>query len=157
MIGKSLTSPHLKFWNMPSGRTHDIITAATTPIVGVVTWQIADLKTGLILMFAYLFASLMFNGDLDTESRPIKRWWIFKWIWYPYKEMIPHRSIWSHGVIVGTLVRILYLAPLGVLIWGFFGFQPFDVNWYRVLLVLIGLELGNTVHTVSDKIGSLWT
>lgn len=139
---------------MPSGKTHDIITAATAPVVGGVAWQVGDLKTGLILIFAYIFASTMFNGDLDIASGPVRRWWIFRWIWYPYKEMIPHRSIWSHGIIIGTVIRILYLAPIGLLIWGFFGFQRFDVDWHTVLLVLIGLELGNTIHTISDAIGS---
>jgi uncharacterized metal-binding protein len=29
-------------------------------------------------------------------------------LWFPYAAAIPHRSRWSHGFVVGTLLRILY-------------------------------------------------
>lgn len=173
---------------MPSGRTHDIITAVTTPILGGVSYFITrDIKTVLILMSIYLFASLMFNGDLDTISKPYRRWFIFRWIWYPYRKMFEHRSIWTHGIIIGTVVRIIYFTIILSIVLittyyitdifvndikkiGFilktgkiFNLNSFEtilflrdlswssINWNIVIIVFLGLELGNTIHTLSDK------
>lgn len=140
---------------MPNGSTHDKITYITTPVVGLVSCLlITDIKSIAILTITYLFASLMFNGDLDTNSRPYNRWWIFKMIWIPYQLMFTHRSFFTHGLIIGTVVRILYL-----------GIIPFIIILFKVdlevitsidlsilVLIFIGLELGSAVHTISDKI-----
>lgn len=138
---------------MPSGRTHDIITATTTPVVGYVTYLItADIKTTTILTFAYVFASLMFNGDLDIESRPYYRWSIMRFIWLPYQKIFHHRSVFTHGLIIGTIIRILYLIPIPILILGLSGDlnMILNLNPQLILLVLIGLELGSAIHTISD-------
>ena len=146
---------------MPNGKQHDRITHITAPIIGVgVFGVLTNIKNGvdlmsaliltLILMSAYYFSSLMFNGDLDTNSRPYNRWWLFKMLWVPYQVMFKHRSFWTHGIIVGTVVRLLYLSPLIVLIFVTFNLS---INWFYIIPLLVGLELGNTVHTVSDAIG----
>lgn len=138
---------------MPSGRTHDIITATSTPIIGFLSYKITnDINASTILTLSYLFSSLMFNGDLDIDSRPLRRWSLFKWIWFPYKKYIPHRSIWSHGIIIGTVIRLLYLMPIFILLYIHLNLELSALNWYFIVIGLIGLELGNTVHTVSDQI-----
>ena len=138
---------------MPSGRTHDIITATSTPIIGFLSYKITnDINASTILTLSYLFSSLMFNGDLDIDSRPLKRWSLFKWIWFPYKKYIPHRSIWSHGIIIGTVIRLIYLMPIFILLYIHFNLELSALNWYFIIIGLIGLELGNTVHTISDQI-----
>lgn len=72
---------------MPNGRTHDIITFAVAPVVaGLSYWITEDIKTTSILMFTYFFAALMFNGDLDTNSRPYNRWWVLKNSIFIYKR-----------------------------------------------------------------------
>jgi uncharacterized metal-binding protein len=30
-------------------------------------------------------------------------------LWWPYAKLIPHRSFWSHGLLVGTAGRLLWL------------------------------------------------
>jgi uncharacterized metal-binding protein len=35
---------------------------------------------------------------------------VFRFIWWPYKVMFRHRSRWSHGIIFGTLIRVVYFA-----------------------------------------------
>lgn len=140
---------------MPNGRTHDIITFTVAPLVGGVSyWITKDTKISGIILSCYLFASLMFNGDLDTNSRPYNRWWLLKMIWIPYQLMFEHRSIFTHGIIIGTIVRILYLGLIPFLIILFKGelqmitAMPLNI----IILSLIGLELGSAVHTISDKI-----
>jgi uncharacterized metal-binding protein len=140
---------------MPNGKTHDRITFVTAPIIGGVSyWITKDVKITSIILSLYLFASLMFNGDLDTNSRPYNRWFIFKMIWIPYQLMFTHRSVFTHGLIIGTVVRLLYLSLIPIIILLFKGnlqiITSIDLN--ILLLTFIGLELGSAVHTISDKI-----
>lgn len=140
---------------MPNGKTHDTITVITAPVVAFVGYFItADIKTTLILMFTYLFASFMFNGDLDTNSRPYNRWWIFKMIWIPYQLMFDHRSVFTHGLIIGTIVRLLYLGIIPIIFLLIRGNIEIltSIHLSMWLLIFVGLELGSVVHTISDKI-----
>jgi uncharacterized metal-binding protein len=52
----------------------------------------------------------MFGPDLDIQSRQYTRWSIFRFIWLPYRTIFRHRSRWSHGIIFGTLIRVIYFA-----------------------------------------------
>jgi uncharacterized metal-binding protein len=95
---------------MPSGRTHDHITSVCAPVVlvgSLALWQRADVT--LTATFAFVAAGLMFGPDLDIYSNQVKRWGPLQIIWRPYQRMIPHRSVWSHGFLLGTAVRLLYL------------------------------------------------
>jgi uncharacterized metal-binding protein len=51
----------------------------------------------------------MFGPDLDIYSRQFQRWGWLRWIWLPYRKTLHHRSLWSHGFIVGTTLRVVYL------------------------------------------------
>lgn len=96
---------------MPSGRTHDSITLWTLPLVtsgAFVLTQSGNLT--LIVSGAFLVGGLMFGPDLDIYSQQYKRWGLLRWIWLPYRQSMRHRSFLSHGLIVGTIGRILYLA-----------------------------------------------
>ncbi len=140
---------------MPNGATHDLITVAVAPVVaGVSYFATKDVKTTLIITVCFLFASLMFNGDLDTNSRPYNRWFILKMIWVPYQLMFEHRSVFSHGLVIGTVIRVLYICIIPVMILWFKGnlglIRNIDLN--LLFLVFIGLESGAAVHTISDKI-----
>jgi uncharacterized metal-binding protein len=140
---------------MPNGKTHDIIAFVTTPIVvGIAYYVTTDIKSTTILMFTYLFASFMFNGDLDMNSRPYNRWWLLKMIWIPYQLLFYHRSVFTHGIVIGTVVRLLYLGIIPIIILTINGdliniISTLDVN--ITLTILLGLELGSIVHTISDK------
>lgn len=130
----------------------------------------------------------MFNGDLDIKSRPYNRWLLFKYIWLPYRKLFNHRSIWTHGIIIGTIVRIIYFVLIVSLLLGgtylildiiyndvnmiklgfkisrffnisvvntYYEYKDFgfsNINWGSVMFIFLGLELGNTIHTLSDKL-----
>jgi len=123
-------------------------------VAGISYYLIKDIKTAGIILGFYLFASLMFNGDLDTNSRPYNRWWLLKMIWIPYQLMFNHRSIFTHGLIIGTIIRIIYICLIPIIIIYFKG----DIETVKnldtslLLLVFIGLESGAAVHTIADKI-----
>lgn len=159
---------------MPSGQTHDRITLWSLPFVTGITYkqtQSSDLT--LIVAGAFLFSGLMFGPDLDLPSIQYKRWGLLRWIWLPYQKLIHHRSVFSHGIIIGTSLRLIYLASwLGVV--GIFALgvaQLAGVSGSRQLLVQVvtasinqyatewialylGLELGAISHSLSDWIGS---
>jgi uncharacterized metal-binding protein len=118
----------------------------------------------------FLVSGLIFGPDLDLYSFHYKRWGIFRYLWRPYQQAIKHRSIWSHGPIVGTIGRILYLGLwlglvgllwLGIsqLIWGqaYTGQQllgifkhSFDRDRAIYIALFCGLELGAMSHYLSD-------
>ena len=60
----------------------------------------------------------MFGPDLDTTSKQYSRWSAIRWIWVPYRTFFKHRSTFSHGIIFGALLRVIYF--LGVITLGAF-------------------------------------
>src|ERR687894_28659 len=96
---------------MPSGKTHDAITIILAAPTFVAAWGITgNLALALLATGAMLFGGLMFGPDLDIQSRQYTRWGIFRFLWLPYRGMFRHRSRWSHGIIFGTLIRVVYFA-----------------------------------------------
>lgn len=96
---------------MPSGRTHDSITLWSLPIVAATTFGLTQSgNLTLLVSGGFLFAGLMFGPDLDIYSQQYKRWGILRWIWLPYRRSMKHRSIFSHGVTIGTIGRVVYLG-----------------------------------------------
>ena len=45
----------------------------------------------------------------DVQSRQYTRWGVSA-SWWPYKVTFRHRSRWSHGIVFGTLIRVVYFA-----------------------------------------------
>ncbi|HLL72193.1 MAG TPA: metal-binding protein [Pyrinomonadaceae bacterium] len=163
---------------MPSGKTHDAITLLLTVPTFVAAWGV----TGSVLLAsvttcAMLFGGLMFGPDLDIQSRQYTRWGVFRFIWWPYKVMFRHRSRWSHGIIFGTLIRVVYFAfMLSVLALAAIYFRAFLIAhappdysellraWhaieagammpgtgrYAALAALAGLWWGAASHTLTD-------
>lgn len=94
---------------MPNANTHDTITFALVPftyLAAELYWH--DTLTSILATAAMLFAGLMFGPDLDLMSRPYRRWGPFRFLWKPYQMALPHRSKFSHGPILGTVIRLIY-------------------------------------------------
>ncbi|MBL1211598.1 metal-binding protein [Geminocystis sp. GBBB08] len=161
---------------MPSGKNHDRITWICLPIVSAIFLIFtARLDLTFFASIGFIFSALMFGPDLDIFSIQYQRWRFFKFLWLPYQKTFKHRSFFSHGFLIGTIIRVFYLsfillilAFLGVaitqLFWGFnWHWQKFMVNaytivknqyWREVLSLFIGLELGAMSHYVADNIDS---
>ncbi|ELR98429.1 metal-binding protein [Gloeocapsa sp. PCC 73106] len=157
---------------MPSGSTHDRITLWTVPWLVVLGWYLSkNGKLALLLTLGFLFSGLMFGPDLDIYSVQFKRWGKLRFLWLPYQKLIKHRSLLSHGPILGTMIRVIYLLTIitlvgimtvGIaqLIWGF------EWNWGQfrnylwelasksqrnsTIAFYLGLELGSFSHSLSD-------
>ncbi|MBD2124300.1 metal-binding protein [Trichocoleus sp. FACHB-262] len=162
---------------MPSGRTHDRITLWSLPLVAGLTYgRTQSSNLTLLVAGGFLFGGLMFGPDLDIYSRQYQRWGWLRWIWLPYRKMMRHRSFWSHGPVVGTALRLLYLATwlsalslVGVTIAAALGYAIPDwstathlaqqsVLQYspEVMALCLGLELGALSHSCSDWLSSTY-
>ncbi|MBA3632588.1 MAG: metal-binding protein [Acidobacteria bacterium] len=166
---------------MPSGKTHDAITFFMTAPTFAAAWQITQsVPTASIVTAAFLFGGLMFGPDLDTHSKQYTRWSVFRCLWYPYQAFFKHRSRWSHGLIFGTFLRVVYfigvltlLSFLIVFVMAFYSggdlpnLMEFTKTWqqigessrqyfgeYSFLSLFIGLWLGAASHTLTDMAGS---
>src|SRR5918992_4573232 len=96
---------------MPSGRTHDAITLILAAPTFVAAWGLTgSLALALLATAAMLFGGFMFGPDLDIQSRQYTRWGVFRFVWLPYKVAFRHRSRLSHGIVLGTLIRVLYFT-----------------------------------------------
>lgn len=61
---------------------------------------------------AFLLGGLWLSPDLDTISRPSRRWGPLRLLWWPYRRLLRHRSLLSHSPLLGSAGRLLYLAAL---------------------------------------------
>jgi uncharacterized metal-binding protein len=166
---------------MPSGKTHDAITfflVAPTFAASYVLGQ--NLAISAVVTVSMLFGGLMFGPDLDTHSKQYVRWSIFKHFWYPYQVLFPHRSRWSHGLIFGTFIRVVYFMGILTLFafvalyiyatytggdlpnllqmtktWSLIGdFVRTNIGEYFLPSLFIGLWLGAASHTFTDMAGT---
>ena len=162
---------------MPSGHAHDAITILLAAPAAIVTYVITrDLVMSVTVASAFIFAGVMFGPDLDTKSKQYSRWGPVRLIWMPYRTIFRHRSRWSHGLIFGTLFRVVYFIGAATLV-GFaawFGYSmlttgempdlfAFLRGWERVgslsnqvsageMLgaIFVGMWAGAASHTLTD-------
>ena len=156
---------------MPSGQTHDRITIWALPfIAGVAFWLTRSSNITLLISGGFMFGGLMFGPDLDIYSIQYQRWGYFRFIWLPYQKSLRHRSFLSHGPLIGTTLRVIYLcgilAVAAILIL-FISEKILHMAWSwqelakeilelinlhstEFLALFVGLELGAMSHSISD-------
>jgi len=138
---------------MASGRNHDRAILFTTPIIGIIGVSYS-LELGVVAAAAHLLGGLYLSPDLDLASKPFKRWGVLRVVWLPYQKLIPcHRHWLSHGIIVGSVVRLLYLAALLLPLWVIFpGLQQVEwaITWEKAIAFFAGVELSALNHLLLD-------
>lgn len=166
---------------MPGARTHDLITLVTVAAADIGYAAYAphpDLTLAALFTTAYVFAGFACAGDLDLDSKEYRRWGPLRFIWWPYRALVPHRSWVSHGLIMGGLIRALYLAVVTTALtwvgaWGISRLGPHvdpnrvtndvwhslttlaDLHPHAALALLSGFVLAGTTHSIADLI-STW-
>ncbi len=166
---------------MPSGKVHDAVTFLIVGPVMAAAWKITgNAAIASTASICFLIGGLMFGPDLDTLSKQYSRWGFLRFLWYPYRAFFKHRSRWSHGLIFGTLLRVVYLVgsiTLTIFViahfyesyrggslpnlldfaktWGtMIGYVRANEGEYVLPAVLIGLWMGAASHTLTDMAGS---
>lgn len=166
---------------MASGKTHDKVTVIMSPFVAAIVFLInlsfnSEIVSSTIVtslgVVVYMFGGYMFSGDIDVKSRETNRWGPFKFIWYPYQKLFSHRSIFTHGFILGPIIRLLYIYVIYLMIgaW-FYSLDLISLSTKEIIqatYVLIGenkqisfniifaLFLGSGLHTTTDLIYSFF-
>src|SRR5215218_267116 len=167
---------------MPSGKTHDMVTLVLAPPTFAAAWGLTgSVWLSATATVAMLFGGLMFGPDLDTQSKQYTRWGPLRFMWWPYKVTLAHRSRFSHGILFGTLIRIAYflivvslLLACALFIRNLYlhhssaGIVEVQDAFTRVWEILkpikrdyliaafAGLWLGASSHTASDVLGSFF-
>jgi uncharacterized metal-binding protein len=167
---------------MPSARVHDLITVMLAPPTLAATFFLThSIDLSIIVTGTMLFAGFMFGPDLDIQSRQYERWGPFAFLWWPYKVVFRHRSRFSHGILLGTAIRVLYftvmlflLIGLGLFIYRLLHPQANEKADLAILLqrvwqtirsvepryliaAFLGLWWGAASHTLTDWLHGLWT
>ena len=149
---------------MASGSSHDRGTWWVALPFGLLCWPFLGGIGSATAALAFLVGGLLLSPDLDTHSRPTRRWGPLRLLWWPYRKLLRHRSLLSHGPFLGTLGRLGYLGGLVLVLaglltpWG----APSPVAllhggqlvWNRhadlLLLALVGLEASAWLHLIQD-------
>ncbi len=138
---------------MASGKNHDRAILFASPVVLVVGCYQFGLELGIIAGASHFLGGYWLSPDLDIKSRPFLRWGVLKIIWLPYQRLIPHRSPLSHAPVLGSLIRLVYLAACLLPLWLLFPDLQrvqWAVDWMKVAAFLVGVELSALNHLLLD-------
>jgi len=97
---------------MASGSSHDRAALMLALPFGLLCWPALGPMAALIGGLAFLLGGLWLSPDLDTHSNATRRWGPLRVLWRPYRRLLVHRSLFSHGPLLGSAGRLLYLAAL---------------------------------------------
>jgi uncharacterized metal-binding protein len=149
---------------MASGRHHDRATWLLALPFGGLWWPALGLGGLGVASLAFLLGGLLLSPDLDTRSNPSQRWGPLRWLWWPYRKLLRHRSLLSHSPLLGTAIRLAYLAllclGLNLLLAPLGGPPPqqllqMAVDLWRqqrplLLAALVGVEASAWLHLIQD-------
>lgn len=104
---------------MASGEVHLRVTLFLAPVAGVTTFLVTGSPALALWSTVGCLAGVLLTPDLDQESINYVEWMLIRvtlglgylWLafWGPYSTLLRHRSWVSHGPLIGTLGRILYI------------------------------------------------
>ena len=95
--------------DLASGRRHDQSIWILSLPLGIAVGLVLGWAAALITAASCLTGGLWLSPDLDTRSNALRRWGALGFLWWPYRRLIPHRSLWSHGPVLGTIARLAVL------------------------------------------------
>lgn len=153
---------------MANGKAHEKVNLLFLAIgIGVALIASQQYIHGISIILGYIFGTYLMNPDLDLKSLPYRRWGLLKFIWIPY-QTFKHRSIWTHGYVIGDIIRYAYFATwlvLGAFLIGVIAGGPplqyIDQLWLLVssyklpiLSFITGNMLSSTAHILTDHTSS---
>lgn len=150
---------------MPSGKVHSFTTIVLSGLSGFVAYHQGYPLVDIAAVAGGCLAGVLLTPDLDVNRGSISNKYarrigcvfgaVWAVIWKPYSLLIPHRSPLSHFPILGTAIRLAYMAGLIWLVMTPFHLAgvirlPALPTWWPYAFA--GLALSDTVHFVMDKL-----
>lgn len=141
---------------MPPGKFHaqdSVLIAAGS--VAFTAYQGGNLAHAVSFALGSL-SGVILSPDLDQDGLTISEMsiirripvlgWAFYLYWFPYAKLIKHRHWTSHAPVIGTIGRLLYLAPLFFLLahFGIDLWNEFSRDW------IVGLAASDAMHWFRD-------
>ena len=154
--------------SMANGKAHKKINLIFLAIgLGAVLISSQHYVHGISIVAGYLVGTFWMNPDLDIKSNPYRRWGFLRFMWIPYQKL-KHRSIWTHGYVIGDMIRYLYLtvwimvgAGLMSILTGLpyatyiDNIQGFAIQHKLTFLsFIVGNMLSSTAHILTDHASS---
>jgi len=150
---------------MSSGEEHEkAVKILATPLFFLVIFFF-NFEIAVLFIISFIVGGIWLSPDLDTQSKPLKRWGGLKIIWFPYRTLIKHRSILSHFPIIGSLIRITYI--LGILVSISMTLSVFNINIIeinpeiilnfiqshpdKIIPIGLGVEISAIIHLLQDN------
>jgi uncharacterized metal-binding protein len=142
---------------MSNGLAHARASVALAPAIALtVGWFIAPVS-GLAAGIGCL-AGVAVSPDLDLEGVTYSErvvvmklgriGWLWAVLWWPYAKLVPHRSPVSHAPLIGTALRLAYLAVPAVLVLAVAGVRLSVCP--TLLWVGVGLAASDLAHCLMD-------
>ena len=149
---------------MADGRSHDRATGLLAIPFGLLWWPALGVGGFAVASTAFLFGGLWLSPDLDVPSRASRRWGPLKLVWWPYRRLLRHRSLFSHSPLLGSGLRLgwlfawLFLLVRALEPSGLISVQHLlDVGrllWQQqrplLLAALVGIEASSWLHLIQD-------
>jgi uncharacterized metal-binding protein len=146
---------------MPSGRTHTKINLISLPVVLFMLFSYGLTNFDFLLTFAigFLIGTFFLTPDLDTYSNAYNKWGLLRIFWYPYRSVMPHRSFFTHTIIIGDIIRIVYMlivfSPflflLNVIALGGNLIEIAKEHEVEITTFVMGIVVASTLHIIADK------
>lgn len=149
---------------MASGRSHDRATWLLSLPFALLWMPWLGLAGVASAAAGFLVGGLWLSPDLDTRSNPSRRWGPLALLWWPYRRGLRHRSLLSHSPLLGSALRLAYLAALLLALSALF--SPLGATGPRRLLetahglwsqqrtlllaALVGVEASSWLHLLQD-------
>lgn len=149
---------------MASGRHHDRATWALSLPFALLWWPWLGPAGVISAGLGFLVGGLLLSPDLDTRSNATRRWGVLKLLWWPYRRALSHRSLFSHSPLLGTSLRLAYLAAMVLLLSACF--QPIGAIppqavvrhaaqlWQQhnplIVTATVGIEASSWLHLLQD-------
>lgn len=149
---------------MPSGKTHTKINLVSLPIIlfMLVFYGLTNFDFLLTFAIGFLIGTYFLTPDLDIHSAAYRKWGLLRIFWYPYRIVMPHRSPFTHTIIIGDLIRLLYMLLV---------FSPFlyvlnktvlegklaeiaKVHEVEISTFVLGIIVASALHIVADGVNT---
>lgn len=150
---------------MPDGRVHTLTTMALSGALAYASYRAGYPLTTTAALAGGALSGLLLSPDLDVDRGSISMAHVQRisgcligmlWsiLWKPYALIIHHRSPLSHFPILGTVIRLAYVALIGLLIMSVLRFT--GINNLPVLPAwwpwsVAGLALADLLHFILDQ------